>query len=141
MSHEVQTLLKPSSVTAKGGNMQLHEQPQTNSIFVIAPYWYAGTWVFDDSQRGLVQEPFVAGVPEILTDLVQSIPNAHEGFRLIFSANPFPGYQAHYFRHRAESSGTWYQTEDGREGWLCPALFKYYPVAPKDLYVRAEALA
>ena len=24
------------------------------------------------------------------------------------------------------------------EGWLCPALFKYFPVAPDTLYVKAE---
>jgi hypothetical protein len=24
------------------------------------------------------------------------------------------------------------------EGWLCPALFKYFDKAPPELYVRAE---
>jgi hypothetical protein len=27
------------------------------------------------------------------------------------------------------------------EGWLCPALFKYFEAAPKDLYVKAEPLS
>jgi len=26
------------------------------------------------------------------------------------------------------------------EGWLCPALLLYFPVAPKKLFVRAEPL-
>jgi hypothetical protein len=26
------------------------------------------------------------------------------------------------------------------EGWLCPALFKYFPEAPKKLYAKAEPL-
>ena len=26
----------------------------------------------------------------------------------------------------------------GLEGWLCPALFKYFKTAPREIYVRAE---
>jgi hypothetical protein len=111
-----------------------------NSIFVIAPYWSSGTWVFDDPSRDLTREPFVSGVPEILNQLVTDIPNAKQGFRLLFAAAPFPGYQAHYQQLSSEYSGTWYKTSDGKKGWLCPALFKYYSTAPKDLYVRAEVL-
>lgn len=61
-------------------------KPPANSIMVIAPYRYQGTWVFDDRAAGLVKEPFVAGVPEMIDVLVQDIPNADEGFRLLFSA-------------------------------------------------------
>lgn len=111
-----------------------------NSIFVISPYWSSGTWVFDDPARGLVREPFVAGVPEVLTDLVADLPAARKGFRLIFSAIRFPGSQAKFVRVREETGGTWYLAEDGREGWLCPALFKYFAKAPEELYVRAEAI-
>jgi hypothetical protein len=111
-----------------------------NSIFVIAPYWNSGTWVFDDSARGLVREPFVAGVPAVLNDLVSSIPNAKEGFRLTFAASRFPGAQAEFVRIRSESGGTWYKAADGREGWLCPALFKYFPDAPERIFASAEPL-
>lgn len=41
-----------------------------NSILIIAPYRYEGTWVFDDPNVGLVREPFVAGVPEMIDHLV-----------------------------------------------------------------------
>ncbi len=34
-----------------------------NSILIIQPYRYAGTWVFDDPNAQLVQEPFVEGIP------------------------------------------------------------------------------
>ena len=67
--------------------------PPANAIMVIVPYRYAGTWVFDDSRAGLAREPFVAGVPEMIDDLVAGIPGATNGFRLTFSARPFPGYQ------------------------------------------------
>jgi hypothetical protein len=35
---------------------------------------------------GLVQESFVGGVPEMIDELVADIPNARNGFRLLFSA-------------------------------------------------------
>ena len=64
-----------------------------NQIMVIAPYWLeeAATWVFDDSVTGLKQEPFVEGVPEMIDQLVADIADARIGFRLLFSASPFPG--------------------------------------------------
>ena len=58
--------------------------PTSNSIMVILPYRYGGTWVFDDESVGLVREPFVAGVPEMIDVLVADVPNAEEGFRLSF---------------------------------------------------------
>ena len=51
----------------------------SNQIQVIAPYWLHGTWVFDDPRTGLVQEPFVSSVPEMIDDLVSGIPNARHG--------------------------------------------------------------
>lgn len=116
-----------------------------NAIRLIVPYWSGGTWVFDDPDVGLVREPFVSGVPEILNELVQSIPSARNGFRLLFSDSPFPGYQAEFEQTRSEYGGTWYRQANfgartAREGWLCPALFKYYEVAPLKIYIRAEPL-
>jgi hypothetical protein len=35
--------------------------------------------------------------------------------------------------------GNWYFCEQlGFEGWLCPALFKYFDKAPPELYGKAE---
>jgi hypothetical protein len=42
-----------------------------NSIMVVKPYKWEGMWVFDDETTGLVREPFVAGVPEILESLLE----------------------------------------------------------------------
>jgi len=111
-----------------------------NSIFTIAPYRFEGTWVFDDERVGLVREPFVAGADLILDLLTANIPDAASGFRLVFAPKPFPGYQAHFVRGRAEYEGYWYSWPDrGMEGWLCPALFKYFPSPPSDIYVQASA--
>jgi len=112
-----------------------------NALMVIAPYWYQGTWVFDDESVGLDKEPFVAGVPEMIDDLVKDIPNARSGFRLIFSSAPFPGYQKEFTWVREEDDGNWYKVEGQEmEGWLCPALLRYFDKAPEKLYVRAEQL-
>jgi len=113
-----------------------------NQILAIAPYWLEelATWVFDDPKVDLSQEPFVSGVPEMIDFLVQDIPNARSGFRLLFSAAPFPGYQKRLTWQREEFGGNWYSCDDPpMEGWLCPALFRYFDEAPRELFVKAEA--
>jgi hypothetical protein len=110
-----------------------------NSIMVLTPYRAAGTWVFDDPAVGLRREPFVAGIPELIDEMVKDIPDAGQGFRLLFSAQPFPGYTQKLVWRRGDRTGNWYYSEQFRkEGWLCPGLFKYYQDAPKELYVQAE---
>ena len=112
-----------------------------NEIFVIVPYRHASTWAFDDPTVGLKAEPFVSGIPSMIDVLVEGIPKVEQGFRLLFSARPFPGYQVQLTRSRSEYGGNWYQwVETNKEGWLCPALFKYFAEAPAQLYVRAEPL-
>lgn len=115
--------------------------PRDNAIMVIAPYREKGTWVFDDASTGLVKEPFVAGVPEMIDVLVKDIPDAEAGFRLLFSAKPFPGHQKELTWLREDSGGNYYLLDDPpMEGWICPAMFKYYSTAPKSLYVKAEPI-
>ena len=110
-----------------------------NSLAVIAPYKYEGMWVFDDALVGLVREPFVAGIDTMIDRLVAAIPHAEKGFRLIFSPTPFPGYTVELEWRREEYGGNWYFSRQfGMEGWLCPALFKYFTTAPHQLFARAD---
>jgi hypothetical protein len=110
-----------------------------NEIMVIVPYWYRGTWVFDDASVGLDKEPFVSGIPEMIDILVRNIPGAQKGFKMLFSAKPFPGYQMELNWVKAEHEGNWYRIKDGSaEGWLCPAMFKYFGAVPPEIYVKAE---
>lgn len=114
-------------------------RPPANSLLVIAPYRYQGTWVFDDPRAGLVREPFVAGIPEMIDVLVQDIPDADQGFRLLFSAREFPGFQKRLTWLRGDKGGNFYRLDDPpMEGWICPAMFKYYDDAPRELFVKAE---
>jgi hypothetical protein len=112
-----------------------------NVITVIFPYRHHGTWVFDDEIAGLIHEHEVSGIPEMIDILVTDIPNLDEGFKLLFSANPFPEYQAQLTWLREEYNGQWYIWEEKQiSGWLCPALFKYFEVAPREIYCKAESL-
>jgi hypothetical protein len=111
-----------------------------NTLFVIEPYKSNGTWVFDDPCVGLEREPFVAGVPEIIDLAVRDIPNAEAGFTLLFSAHPFPGATVALEWVREEVGGHWYRAGD-REGWLCPALFHYFPAPPPRIYAQPKPKA
>jgi hypothetical protein len=106
-----------------------------NSLGVIFPYKRNGVWAFDDPSVGLLQEPFVLGVPEIIETFVQTLPDAENGFALFFSASPCPRHEVELSWAREEGGGHWYrETRTGMEGWLCPALFRYFETAPKRLY-------
>jgi hypothetical protein len=112
-----------------------------NSVQVLRPYKYEGLWVFDDASVGLHHEPFVSGADEMIDRLVANIPKAQKGFRLIFSPQPFPDYMAKLVWRRAENDGNWYFSAVlGLEGWLCPAMYKYFETAPKEIYAKAEPL-
>ena len=111
-----------------------------NPLFVIAPYQYEGMWVFDDPAVGLTREPFVSGIDVMLDLLVRDIPNAEKGFRLVFSARPFPGHTVKLEWRRSDGGGNWYYSPQFKmEGWLCPALFKYFDHTPQELYGKAES--
>lgn len=118
----------------------------TNAMMTIFPYCRNGTWMFDDAAKGLQAEPFVCGMSEMITIAADEIPNAEAGIKLTFSADEFPGYQIRLELTKPEMRGNWYRCTGGplqlleEEGWLCPALFKYFPEAPKVIYARADPI-
>ena len=111
-------------------------------MLIIHPYKVSGTWVFDDERFGLVREPFVLGMSEMIDQVVRRAglgPEAEKGFRLIFSAPPFPGQQAEVRRLGADCGGYWYELAEGSmKGWLCPATLHFFPGHPPCIYARAE---
>lgn len=112
-----------------------------NAISVIKPYKWEGLWVFDDDRVDLVKEPFVGGADTLIDFAVerQEIMNAEEGFLLLFSATPFPGATLQLEWVREDEGGNVYLwREEDLEGWLCPALLKYFDRAPTELYVQLK---
>lgn len=109
-----------------------------NQIHVIRPYkWEGLTWVFDDKEKGLHREPFVGGMGPMIDAAVSSIPNAQKGFLCFFSSEPFPEAIIKLVRIREEGGGAVY-TWNGREGWLCPALLKYFETPPEAIHIELK---
>jgi hypothetical protein len=128
-----------------------------SELMAIEPYWHEGVWVFDDASRGLDREPLQGcfeaefrelkvlarliggGVTKLIDHLVKDIPDAHAGFLLLISSQPFAGYQVELNRIAEEDGGCLYRGKNySAEAWLSPGLFKYFETAPKSLYVKAE---
>jgi hypothetical protein len=111
-----------------------------NQISVIRPYKWNGLWVFDDPRVGLDKEPFVAGADSMIDAAVAAhgIQDAEKGFLILFSAGEFPGADMELTWLRHQNGGDVYAWAD-REGWLCPALLKYFPQAPKKIFVQLRS--
>ncbi len=110
-----------------------------NEINVINPYKWNGMWVFDDPNVGLHHEPFVAGVPELIEIATAGMKNPESGFVVVFSKNPFPDAKICLEWTRAECTGNIYLwREVNKEGWLCPALLRYFSSPPKNIYIQIK---
>lgn len=115
----------------------------TSAIQAIMPYRKFGTWVFDDPHFGLVREPFVLGIPEMIDVMVADIPNADNGFRLTFSLRRSPKSSGvHHLKFMAhEKGGAWYRDVETRMGgWLCPATLIYFNVFPQEMFIWADEM-
>jgi hypothetical protein len=110
-----------------------------NVINVIEPYRHLDMWVFDDPRVGLSKEPFVGGADTMIDRVTADLPDAHRGFVMIFSRIPFPGHQFRLEWRREEGTGNIYYSPDlNAEGWLCPALFRYFDERPLEIYVQVR---
>jgi len=129
------------------------------SVMVLYPYLYQSMcWVFDDPQTGLKEEAFVLGASEMISRLIEAkgIANAERGFAMLYSDQPFdhdvdltwlsPEEAARAIGEPMSSLpsvGNWYTGVVAGEqmvAWLCPALYEYFAVAPKRIFVKAEKL-
>ncbi len=98
-----------------------------NNIMILMPYKHNGSWVFDDAAVGLCKDPVVVGIDNMIDQMVRDIPNAENGFKLTFSATAFTGHNIRLEWRRPEAGGNWYFSPKlEMEGWLCPALYKYF---------------
>ena len=117
-------LITAENLTRRAMNQKLQEFAAKLGRGDEALFFFAGHGVQIDGQNFL---------------LPTDIPNAKQGFRLLFSASPFPSFQRKLTRLREEFGGWWYSDEPEAEGWLCPSLFRYFDEAPAEIYVKAES--
>ena len=111
-----------------------------NQIFTIKPYQWNGLWVFDDSERGLLKEALVAGMPELIEKVTRyaGIANPQYGFLALFSSAPFPGGNVELRWIGTDAGGGNTYAWEELHGWLCPALLKYFNEAPKTIYLQVR---
>lgn len=111
-------------------------------IMTIHPYRACGMWVFDDPDKGLHKEPLVRGIDTMLDVLAGVLPESEGGFDLVFRGAEFP-YSTRFDRVQEENGWSLYRNgELEMEGWLCPALLKYFPEgAPEEIHVWAKPLS
>jgi len=112
-----------------------------NSIYIIEPYRKYGTWVFDDDKRGLVEEPFVFGMPAIINKVVND--NECHQCRFIFSDTEIPEYDLvlNKMKDKPDIIGAWYESSQLKmSGWLCPALGLYFKTPPESIYIKVEKI-
>lgn len=108
-----------------------------NSLFVINPYKWNGQWVFDNEERGLVKEAFVAKADLLLDIMCEKLKCAPEkGVRVVFAPHWIPDYNVKLTWKRADVVGNWYDTGMGFEAWYCPALELFMSPPPKEIYGR-----
>lgn len=113
-------------------------------MMTIETYRHAGTWCFTDEKRGLVHEPFVLGIPEIIDFMIEKLPAKDKTgtYRILFSSAMFPNCKTRLKKEQHEYGGAWYnlQTEQNKEfrGWLCPATLKFFADFPNEIFFHLE---
>lgn len=102
-----------------------------NSINIIHPYKYHNQWVFDDENKNLDKEAFVAGADDLITKLLDGQIECV----IIFSEIQFPGAKHNIEFVKPYNNGSvYYHKELDHQLWLCPALLKYFDKPPAQIY-------
>ena len=67
------------------------------------------------------------------------IPKAGQGFLAVFSAGYFPDAQIVLEWVREEGGNVYRWPEKGMEGWLCPALLRYFTEPSAKLHIQVKS--
>lgn len=113
-------------------------------------YKEGALWLFDDPDKGLLREPFVIETSIVLDALLKKhldfykISETPDRAILFFSDNLSGGPHVFcrlYDGKDPATEGTTYildsysSVSDPTSIWLCPALLKYYPIPPDQLFM------
>jgi hypothetical protein len=108
--------------------------------YTIYPYKIFYNWVFDDAKMGLRKESLVQGIPKMIRLLTKDIKNPEKGFKLTFSDEILPNYNAvlYFIITNTKNWSRYALGTSGVSGWLCPSLMKYFKKPPKKIYCLVE---
>lgn len=114
--------------------------PTTSNTLIrhLIVYEYQGGLVFDDPEKGLYKEAFISGIDDMIFEVMDT-KGITDKCKLTFSAQPFPGSELELQWFEYEHGGNWYHCPQLEiEGWLCPALYHYFPYEPARLFVKID---
>jgi hypothetical protein len=97
-----------------------------------------GTWIFDDVEKQVFDEPFVEGSSELITAMRDSLGLKGENLTLTFEPQQFQKTNFRLDWMDCRSNGTWnmYRCQSlAMEGWLCPVLLRYFAKPPRQMFV------
>jgi hypothetical protein len=100
--------------------------------FSIKPYTQGRLWFFDDFKNGLVKEPLTDGVPQVITKACQK-SSLNQNIQIHFSNFEFSEFVLD-FQKPLRNGNVYRWKKEGLKCWFCPALFKYFSVAPKRIW-------
>lgn len=111
----------------------------SNVIQILELRRVASTWVFDDRSKGIKNEPFVAGVPTVIDQILLRKQITDSSVMALFSGEDFPGTDVALEFEKLDKNGAWYQL-NGMRGWFCPCFWNYFDKKdpPKKLYISLE---
>lgn len=93
-----------------------------------------GIWTFDDEDLGIVGEPFVGEI----NDMIDACLEGYQECTILCSQFPIPNYNISLTRRDDLGQGM-YQM-DGTEvvGWLCPCFLSYFPHYVEKVYAKID---
>lgn len=100
--------------------------------FTIKPYCCSDLWFFDDPEVGLIREGLTDGTPEVLLRACE-LADIDSKFVVGFTDAKF-GIHRLDFVMPIWSGSQYYWSEQNMICWFCPALLKYFPAPPKQIY-------
>jgi hypothetical protein len=108
-----------------------------NSVFRVLVRVIDGLWVFDDSEFGIREQPFVFGSDLILEKMVAEVGGEIGRMNILFSGIPFPGSEHCLKFVREETEGFVYRWQDHNlQGWMSPSLRNYFPEPAPKIYLQ-----
>ena len=102
-------------------------------------------WVFDDPERNIIAEAFVAGADTKAVDsiLEHGYLDPEGDLILLFSTKFFPPNDDTYkitISHKPEPGGGTSYNYNDHDLWLCDTLLDYYKKPPKQIYFQIKGV-